>query len=157
MLVEGAGNDHYEAYEHAQGEGLHLSAGLLADWGGNDTYTGYEHVQGVGIDRSAGILYEATGNDVYQSRRESQGAGLKSLGVGLLVDLAGDDSYKALSESQGYSGGPEPGFPENEWPTGILLELGGENSFDLPYADEINSTGRIQNKQGIAIDYGEQP
>jgi hypothetical protein len=157
MLVEGAGDDHYEAFEHAQGEGLHLSAGLLADWAGNDSYSGYEHVQGVGMDRAAGILYDNAGNDVYQSHRESQGAGLKSLGVGLLVDNAGNDTYTALTDSQGYSGRPEPGFPDSEWPTGILLDLGGTNIFDQPYADDVDSTGRIQNKQGIAINYGNKP
>jgi hypothetical protein len=82
---------------------------------------------------------------------------LKSLGVGLLVENAGNDSYRALTDSQGYSGRPEPGFPDSEWPTGILLDLSGTNSFDLPYADDVDSTGRIQNKQGIAISYGDKP
>lgn len=154
LLVEGGGDDHYEGFEHVQGEGLHLSAGLLSDWGGNDHYSGYEHAQGVGKDRGGGVLFDAAGNDVYQAFRESQGAGLASYGVGLLVDSDGDDHYKAKIDSQGYSGRPEPGFPENEWPTGILLDLGGANSFDLPYTEEVNSAGRIQNRQGVAIDYG---
>jgi hypothetical protein len=156
LLVDGAGDDHYEAFEHAQGEGLHLAAGLLSDWGGNDHYSGYEHTQGVGKDRGAGVLYEAAGNDIYQSFRESQGAGLASYGVGLIVDVDGDDHYKAKINSQGYAGSPEPGFPGKEWPTGILLDLGGRDVFDQPYTDEVNSAGRIQNKQGVAIDYGQQ-
>jgi hypothetical protein len=157
MLVEGAGNDNYEAFEHGQGEGLHLAAGLLADWGGNDTYKGAEHVQGVGMDRSAGILYEFAGNDSYQSKLESQGAGLKSLGVGLLVDEIGDDTYRAMKDAQGYAGNPGEGFPPEEKATGILLDLGGSDRFDMPYAEGVNSNGRIQNRQGIAIDYGKQP
>jgi hypothetical protein len=157
MLVDGAGNDYYEAFEHAQGEGLHLAAGLLADWGGDDHYTGNEHVQGAGMDRSAGILFEAAGNDTYLSKRESQGAGLKSLGVGLLVDYAGNDIYRALKDAQGYAGDPEEGFPPEEKATGILLDLGGSNNFDIPFSEEVTGNGRIQNGQGIAIDYGKQP
>jgi hypothetical protein len=156
-LIDAQGDDRYQAYEHAQGEGLHLSAGLLADWGGNDDYSGHEHVQGVGMDRSAGLLYENSGDDSYHAHRESQGAGLKSLGVGLLIEKTGHDSYQAMTDSQGYSGRPEPGFPDNEWPTGILLDLAGENHFDIPYADQVDAHGRIQNNQGIAIDYGKKP
>lgn len=154
LLLDGAGNDRYQAFEHAQGEGLHLAAGILADMAGNDVYTGYEHVQGIGIDRSAGILYEHAGDDSYTARRESQGAGLKSYGVGLLLERDGNDRYEALVDAQGYSGRPEPGFPDSEWPTGILLDLAGTDSFELPYSDPVDETGRIQNRQGIAFDYG---
>ncbi|MFQ5643682.1 MAG: hypothetical protein ACE5FQ_08280 [Thiogranum sp.] len=153
LLVEGAGDDRYEGFEHVQGEGLHLSAGLLSDWGGNDHYSGYEHAQGVGKDRGAGVLFDATGNDVYQSVKESQGAGLSSYGVGILVDSGGNDHYKARLDSQGYSGRPDPGFPDSEWPTGILLDLGGTDIFDQPYAEEVDAAGRIQNKQGVAVNY----
>jgi len=140
MLVDSAGNDLYEAYEHCQGEGLHLSAGFLGDWGGDDRYVAYEHAQGVGMDRSAGILYDDSGNDVYSSHFESQG------------DNRGDDRYEAKRDSQGYAKpDPDPKFPESEWPTGILLDLHGSDVFDQPYADVVDSTGRIQNKQGIAI------
>lgn len=156
MLVDGAGNDHYEAFEHAQGEGLHLAAGLLADWGGNDVYTGHEHVQGVGMDRSTGILFEAAGDDTYLAKHESQGAGLKSLGVGVLVELTGNDTYEANRDAQGYAGDPEEGFPAEEKATGILLDMGGNNTFDIPYTEIVNRSGRIQNQQGIAIDYGNQ-
>ena len=109
------------------------------------------------MDRSAGILFEAAGNDTYQSNRESQGTGLKSLGVGLLVDDAGNDVYKAIKDAQGFAGDTEEGFPPDEKATGILLDLGGSNIFDIPFAEDVNSNGRIQNGQGIAIDYGKQP
>jgi hypothetical protein len=153
ILVDGAGNDHYQAFEHAQGEGLHLAAGVLADMAGNDAYSGYEHVQGVGVDRSAGILYDQAGDDNYRARRQSQGAGLKSFGVGLLFERSGNDTYEALIDAQGYSGKPEPGFPDSEWPTGILLDLAGTENFILPYTAPVDAKGRIQNRQGIAIDY----
>jgi hypothetical protein len=153
MLIDGKGDDSYEAFEHCQGEGLHLSAGILADWEGDDHYSGYEHAQGVGKDRGAGILLDETGNDTYQSSNESQGAGLSSYGFGILIDSAGDDAYKAQVRSQGYAG-PDPEFPPSEWPTGILLDFGGDNHFNMPYSATVDTAGRVRNKQGIAINYG---
>jgi hypothetical protein len=151
MLLDRTGNDTYKAFEHCQGEGLHLGAGFLGDLAGNDTYSAYEHAQGVGIDRAAGILYEESGNDAYTSHQESQGAGIKPYGVGILFDAAGSDNYKALLASQGYSQRPPAQFPERQWPTGILIDLEGENDFDQPAIDLPTSEGRIQNRQGIAI------
>ncbi|HYQ72177.1 MAG TPA: hypothetical protein VET88_09655 [Gammaproteobacteria bacterium] len=151
MLVDSSGNDSYSAYEHAQGESLHLAAGFLGDWAGDDKYTGHEHVQGTGIDRSAGILYDDMGDDVYKSSFESQGTGIKAFGVGILLDNAGDDTYIASRASQG-NAVPWKGAPDNEWPVGILLDLGGTDSFQQPYTEVPGNNKRIQNRQGIAID-----
>ena len=153
MLLDSSGNDSYKAFEHCQGASLHLGAGFLGDLEGNDQYTGYEHCQGVGMDRATGILYDASGNDHYDTRQESQGAGLKPYGVGILIDEKGNDTYSALRHAQGYAK-PDPNFPDSEWPTGMLLDLGGTNAFNLPYSDPVTSDGRIQNKQGIAINKG---
>ncbi len=152
MLVDRNGNDRYECFEHCQGEALHLGAGILSDWKGKDTYTGYEHAQGVGVDRAAGILYDNEGNDVYRSDRESQGAGIKPFGVGMLLDITGDDRYETSMVSQGYSARPPLGFPDDQWPLGILLDLGGQDVFQQPGVATPASKGRIQNRQGIAVD-----
>jgi hypothetical protein len=151
MLLDVSGDDRYECHEHCQGAALHLAAGFLGDWSGNDAYIGYEHAQGVGIDRAAGILYDESGNDSYRAYTESQGAGIKPLGVGTLIDIHGDDKYETRTESQGYAK-PEPGFPESEWPVGMLLDLEGNDEFEQPYATNPDSAGRIQNRQGIAVD-----
>ncbi len=156
MLIDSAGNDRYEAYEHCQGESLHVGAGFLGDWSGNDKYIGYEHCQGVGMDRAMGVLYDRSGDDSYRSHHESQGAGLKPYGVGILIDEQGDDHYDALRDSQGFSK-PAKDIPATQWPTGILLDLGGSNVFVQPYTDVVDSNGRIQNRRGIAIDKGRKP
>ena len=155
MLVDRRGNDRYDCFEHCQGEGIHLSAGILADWEGNDEYRGYEHAQGVGIDRGVGILYENSGNDLYISDHDSQGAGLKPYGEGLLIDVSGDDRYETAKASQGYI--PEPGdhrqgFPQDQRPVGILLDMQGADVFlgESGLAPPGYS-GRIQNQQGIAV------
>ncbi|HFD80756.1 MAG TPA: hypothetical protein ENK05_10260 [Gammaproteobacteria bacterium] len=154
ILAEGGGDDRYQGFEHVQGEGLHLAAGVLGDYGGDDQYSGYEHAQGVGKDRAAGLLYERDGDDVYEATRASQGAGLASYGVGILVDRAGDDRYRAQVDSQGFSGRPDPGFPEREWPTGVLLDLGGDDLFEQTYGEALSGFSRIQNRQGVALRYG---
>lgn len=151
MLVDRAGNDRYEAYEHCQGESLHLSAAILSDWQGDDRYYGYEHAQGVGIDRAAGILYDHSGNDRYRSHNKSQGSGIKPYGLGLLIDNKGDDYYEAVERSQGYVSRPVE-FPEEFWPTGILLDLGGRDQFvQSGISGPGKGTYRIQNRQGIAV------
>lgn len=156
MLIDGSGNDTYTAFEHAQGESLHLGAAFLGDYNGNDTYNAYEHAQGTGIDRAVGILLDEHGDDSYTSTRESQGAGIKPYGVGILIDSEGNDKYKALARSQGYAKDPTiNGFPQNQWPTGILLDLHGKDTFKLLRSAVVNEGGRIQNRQGIAIDYTE--
>ncbi len=152
VLVDQSGNDRYEAFELCQGASTHLSAGILADWGGDDYYLAYEHAQGVGMDRAAGILYDHTGNDRYNAHRESQGAGLKPFGVGLLLDAYGDDDYQAAETSQGYAAEPR-GFRETQRPVGVLVDLQGNNRFTTFEAlNPVSRNGRIQNKQGIAIE-----
>ena len=151
MLVDRSGNDRYEAFEHCQGESLHLGAGFLGDWAGDDEYVGYEHCQGVGMDRAVGVLYDRRGNDHYRSAQQSQGAGLKPFGVGILLDETGNDRYVvAAGDSQGFAMRPR-GFPESQWPVGMLLDLAGEDVFRQPGAGEVTAEGRIQNRQGIAI------
>jgi len=154
MLIDVSGNDTYTAFEHAQGESLHLGAAFLGDYNGNDTYNAYQHAQGTGIDRAVGMLLDEHGNDSYTSTRESQGAGIKPYGVGILIDNEGNDKYKALARSQGYAKDPTTeGFPPEQWPTGILLDLHGKDIFELLRQVPVNESGRIQNRQGIAIDY----
>ena len=152
MLVDRSGNDRYEAFEHCQGESLHLGAGVLWDGEGDDEYAGYEHCQGVGMDRGVGVLYDRRGNDLYRAAQQSQGAGLKPFGVGLLIDEVGNDRYiAAAGDAQGFAMKPR-GFPESQWPVGMLLDLAGEDVFRQPGGAEVTAEGRIQNKQGIAVD-----
>jgi len=151
MLVDRAGDDRYKAFEHCQGESLHLGAGFLGDLSGDDSYEGYEHCQGVGMDRAVGILYDYRGNDSYLSNRQSQGAGLKPYGVGILLEAAGNDTYESAVQSQGYA--LKPGrFPEDQWPVGMLLDLGGQDAFYQPHVSADHPDGRIQGRQGITID-----
>jgi hypothetical protein len=154
MLVDRSGSDRYECFEHCQGESVHLGAGLLADLDGNDEYTAYEHAQGAGIDRAAGVLYDASGDDAYRSHHDSQGAGLKPYGVGLLIDESGADRYEAARSSQGFAATPSgaQGFPDGQWPVGILLDTHGKDVFSQPHVSAPDKRGRIQNRHGIAID-----
>lgn len=153
MLVEGAGNDRYDCFEHCQGESLHLGVASLVDWGGDDWYEADEHAQGVGLDRAAGLLYDAAGNDTYHAVRDAQGAGVKPFGVGILINAAGHDHFEALRESQGFSAVPEgpEGFPIDQWPLGVLIDLGGQALFDQPGLPKVKRGRRIQNRQGITL------
>lgn len=153
MLIDARGDDTYSAFEHAQGASLHLGAAFLGDYAGNDSYTSYEHAQGVGIDRAVGILLDQNGNDSYNTAQEAQGTGIKPYGTGILIDSAGNDSYSSQRRSQGYAVTLPTGFPKQQWPMGLFLDLKGKDQFTPLYSDTIPGAGRIQNRQGIAIDF----
>lgn len=94
FLLDGAGNDRYEADYFAQGAGYWLGWGLLYDRSGNDAYQARRYAQGAGIHFAAGTLLDASGNDRYLSWALSQGAG-HDFALGLLADGSGDDVYVA--------------------------------------------------------------
>ncbi len=66
-----------------------------------------------------------------------------------MVDMQGDDQHVAVAESQGYSTLP-PKFPAEQWPLGMLLDLGGTNEFQQPDIEKPSGDGRISSRGGIA-------
>jgi hypothetical protein len=159
VLLEGAGNDRYEALDLAQGACL-AGAGLLADAGGNDAYFGERRVQGQGTG-GLGLLWDGGGTDTYHAAMLGQGVG-GPLGFGLLDDLAGNDAYYAGGK---YSGGYDdsPGF--GGWSqgvgvgprgsanggVGILLDGGGDDLYEYDY---FSHGGGYWFAVGIARDFG---
>ncbi len=93
MLIDGEGNDIYDADYFAQGASYYYGTGILADLSGDDRYIAGRYAQGAGIHSSVGILADRSGNDFYYSSfGVSQGMG-HDYGVGYLGDDEGDDRY----------------------------------------------------------------
>ncbi len=93
MLLDGGGDDRYEAGVFAQGAGYWLGTGVLYDGGGNDAYAGVWYVQGAAAHFAVGTLLDATGNDAYLATRStSQGVG-HDFSYGILIDGEGSDTY----------------------------------------------------------------
>ena len=134
-LLDGDGNDYYEAGNWSMGTGYWFGIGLLHDRAGDDEYHGVAWSQGTGAHFCIGILVDEAGNDKHLAEENS----VLSLGmahdftVGLLVDIAGDDLYDVKGSGLGQSlnrsiamlidsGGndtyrtaeiPRPGFAQN--------------------------------------------
>ncbi len=93
LLLDGEGDDRYEAGVFAQGAGYWLGTGVLYDGSGNDAYSGVWYVQGAAAHFAIGALYDRGGDDVYLATRStSQGVG-HDFSYGLLLDGRGKDTY----------------------------------------------------------------
>jgi hypothetical protein len=101
FLVDGAGDDIYDAGLFAQGCAYWYAIGMLSDMSGNDEYNGIWYVQGSGAHFGLGILLESEGNDIYSAEMNmAQGAG-HDFTLGLLIEESGDDVYNAPNLSLG--------------------------------------------------------
>lgn len=120
LLLDGAGNDSYQASVSAQGFGSTYGAGVLLDKEGADNYSlggKYYHEplmpldfitlgQGMGLGLrpdlagGLGLLYDGAGNDRYLGGVYTQGSGYW-YATGALIDEAGNDVYSAVYYPQG--------------------------------------------------------
>ncbi|MGD9401302.1 MAG: hypothetical protein PVF95_03420 [bacterium] len=166
FLIDGAGDDIYDAGLFAQGCAYWYAIGLLSDMAGNDEYNGIWYVQGSGAHFGLGILLESGGDDVYNAEMNmAQGAG-HDFTLGLLIDEAGDDVYNAPNLSLGggnangigmfwdktgddvyncaarltlgrANGAGRGGLRDHINTIGFFLDTGGNDIYPLAYPDSV--------------------
>jgi hypothetical protein len=166
FLIDGAGDDIYDAGLFAQGCAYWYAIGLLCDVSGRDVYNGIWYVQGSGAHFGLGILLESEGDDVYNAEMNmAQGAG-HDFTLGMLIDETGNDIYNAPNLSLG--GGNANGIGlfwdkqgDDEYnctagmtlgranragrgglrdyinTVGLFLDTGGDDSYPLAYPDSV--------------------
>lgn len=94
ILLDLAGNDHYEAQVFAQGVGYQEGLGLLIDDGGNDQFDAAWYAMGAGAHSGAGLLLKrGDGNDSYHASHSMALGAAHDFSVGVFVDEDGDDRY----------------------------------------------------------------
>lgn len=104
-LVDGAGDDSYQAYIWSQGAAFWWGFGFLEDLGGNDKYQATQYSQGAAAHFAIGSLVDLSGNDIYNvegKNTQMMGHG-HDAGLGIFVDGDGDDVYRMRSTSLGAS------------------------------------------------------
>ncbi|HWG90282.1 MAG TPA: fibronectin type III domain-containing protein, partial [Candidatus Thermoplasmatota archaeon] len=170
LAIDASGNDRYEArlVMNRTGVPTPLSGqgsmgGILADLEGNDVYVGGPNSQGAAGNpnpsgnrndvnsrsTAAGILIDLDGADRYDASDDSQGSG------GFLLDLGPQaDRYVAGNRSQGY-GGVRPYTPVNWTDYGLLLDLGGDDTYDAAsrrgaHSQAVAGPGSV----GLLVDLG---
>ena len=102
LLLDGEGNDFYDAEVYAQGVAYWYALGLLWDGGGNDLYHATQYAQGAGVHLAVGALWDRGGDDHYVSRLGVTQGTAHDLSVGWLCDESGNDYY-LVSDGQGMS------------------------------------------------------
>lgn len=114
VVIDCGGDDVYlnrRADLPSQGAGV-LGAGVLLDLAGNDHYEATGYAQGLGVF-GLGLLCDESGNDRYRLELSGQGAGY--FGIGLLLDAQGTDSYYFIRRRSGFRrarwGGRVGGLP----------------------------------------------
>ena len=137
LLLDGDGNDFYDAEIYAQGCSYWYSLGILIDQHGNDHYQATQYAQGAGIHLSCGLLADGSGDDHYFSRfGPSLGTG-HDYSVGMLLDMQGDDSYQV-------SGGIGVSLTNS---FGMLLDNGGNDIYSF---SEVWGLGAVRHARGYA-------
>ena len=120
LLIDGKGDDSYQAPTMAQGLGSTCGLGAILDFEGTDRYllgAKYTHAplmpndfrsmgQGMGFGfrpdfaGGTGLLYDRSGNDKYIGAVYAQGVGYW-YATGILIDEKGNDVYNAVYYPQG--------------------------------------------------------
>ncbi len=96
MLIDGAGDDRYEASIFAQGGGFWFGTGIFADHQGDDTYDAIWYAMGTGAHYALGLMLEGAGNDVYGGafpRVNVTIGGAHDYTAAFLIDESGNDVY----------------------------------------------------------------
>ncbi len=94
MLVDGAGNDHYEGDVFSQGTAYWYSLGFLVDKSGDDYHRTGVYSLGSAPHFAVGIYQDDAGSDRYKVRiSQSLGKG-RDWSIGWFEDSAGNDYYQ---------------------------------------------------------------
>ncbi len=155
LLVDRDGDDRYRSSRYSQGSAAHQAAGCLLDINGDDEYFARQAAnQGAAWDAAVGILEDRAGDDDYQGGGLAQGAASMN-GVGVLFDWAGADRYQAVN-GQGRGGSVEYG--RDAFNLGILIDTGGgsdsysEKGRGDNAEQDFSKVEKVSSKVGLFLD-----
>jgi len=150
LLVDGEGDDEYQAGNFSQGAGYFFGLGILSDQSGDDVYRGTRYTQGASAHQAIGVLVDGAGNDRYRGRIAANQGGAWDAGVAVLQDNGGNDQYEAAGLAQGAAA--MNGF-------GILFDQSGADRYTAGTGQGHGGStsywgGRGARNLGILIDLG---
>jgi hypothetical protein len=119
-LVDGGGDDVYEAGNFSQGGGYYYGFGILRDLAGNDRYLGARYGQGFAAHQAVGFFEDLSGDDVYFVRRGVGQSCSWDQTVTFFYEHAGDDVY---------SGGGFALAATAHNAIGVLVDFGGADTY----------------------------
>jgi len=140
MLMDGEGNDRYDAGNFSQGCGYFFGCGILTDQSGDDVMKGSRYTQGTGAHQAAGIVINDRGDDEYISSVAANQAGTWDVTAGMFLDYEGNDRYTADGLSQ--AGTAQTAFA-------LLLDAEGDDTYEAKGGSAQGGTG--------SYDYHDKP
>ncbi|MDP7113568.1 MAG: hypothetical protein QGH45_16495 [Myxococcota bacterium] len=124
VLLDGAGNDRYEAGTFSQGCGYWFGTGVLYEGGGDDVYESVNFSHGSGAHFCIGAVIDEQGNDEHKAVH----TGTCALGFGwdytnaLMFDRQGDDLYVGHEAVLGVANGRS---------NALAIDLAGDDRYEL--------------------------
>ncbi|MCB1957245.1 MAG: hypothetical protein KDG55_16320, partial [Rhodocyclaceae bacterium] len=95
VLLDGGGDDDYQATVFAQGAGYWRGGGLLFDRGGQDHYQAIWYGQAAAAHAGLGLLIDrGRASDRYQASQSTSMAAAHDGALAMLLDEGGDDDYR---------------------------------------------------------------
>lgn len=110
VLLDGGGDNQYEAGFFAQGFAYWYGVGLLSAGSGADIYKAGKYALGSSAHFGIGVLHEGGGSDRYRVEQELGLGHGHDFGIGYFVDEAGDDQYEAPNLALGCASAQGMGF-----------------------------------------------
>ncbi|NQZ00296.1 MAG: hypothetical protein HRT45_06460 [Bdellovibrionales bacterium] len=101
LLLDGGGNNKFEAGFYAQGTAYWYGVGALLSGSGDDEYLSSKYSLGSGVHFGVGFVDDSGGDDQYQVKQELGIAAGHDFSLGFLIDHAGNDRYWAVNLSFG--------------------------------------------------------
>ena len=176
LLLDIAGNDHYQSDNFSQGMGYFFGMGAKLDLDGDDVHLASRYGHGTAAHFGLGLFLDRHGNDRYESTGPFyNGAAAWDSSVALMVDAgSGNDQYLfALSTGLGIA-------DQGAWAAGIdeggadrylvgqglgwalnkslasFIDLAGQDNYAGPSGPEIGGRGNartsIQGDRGLFVD-----
>jgi hypothetical protein len=140
MVIDLAGNDHYDSSNFSQACGYFFGIGLKLDLAGDDTHLAARYGHAAGAHFGMGLHVDYAGNDTYDTVGPTYNGGCAwDHSVFLCVDAAGDDTYR-FGRSMGL-GVADIG----SW--GVFADLGGKDKYQAG-----SGLGRVS-KTGVGVFY----
>ncbi|HOK40105.1 MAG TPA: right-handed parallel beta-helix repeat-containing protein [bacterium] len=143
-IIDYSGDDKYISHRYSQSAAIHLAISCLLDFAGDDNYITYNVSQGCGHDIAFAFLLDKSGDDFYKNISLGVGAGITNA-VGILIDENGNDGYYTINRDLGNG----EYLQDREYGSiGVFIDKKGKDTY-LRYKDkEIELKG----KYGIFLD-----
>ncbi len=104
ILVDMAGNDHYECGVYGQATGYWYGTGILYDAKGDDSYEGSFYVQSGTAHMGMTELLDEEGNDTYRVWKAISQGGAHDFSLSWFIDKKGNDKYLCFEEETDKNG-----------------------------------------------------